>query len=122
MKRCLNCNRECDDNTFFCPMCGTRLAEVNYELNEIRETKSLAVCALVFAFVFPFVGVILSIIGLVKYKNKDNRTLVLIGIICGTVMMIANAIINMYYTKQILPEILEFFEGVIAESSSAIPY
>ena len=73
MKYCSKCGQELSDDAAFCIACGQAVDSIKVEvsLKEVEETATLANCAYVFAFLFPFVGFILGIIGVCKYKKKS---------------------------------------------------
>ena len=58
------------------------------------ESSGIATCALVFAFLFPIVGLILGIVGLNKYKNPSYRSSCTAAIIISIVVWIISAIIS----------------------------
>ncbi len=58
-----------------------------------EESAALVVCALVFAFIIPLVGLILGIIGLVKYKRNYRGMCVAATVISAVLIAISLAIV-----------------------------
>ena len=73
MKYCSNCGHELSEDAAFCSACGqvVESAKVEVSIKGVEQTATLANCAYVFAFLFPFVGFVLGIIGVCKYKKKS---------------------------------------------------
>lgn len=57
MKYCSNCGKEVSDKAMVCPNCGCRIEGENS-----GNLSTLAIVGFVFAFLFPVVGLIISII------------------------------------------------------------
>lgn len=76
---CSKCGNEIDNEALICPKCGCATANmVNMNAQkaaaaQTEETSTLATCAIVFAILMPIVGLILGIIGTVKYKNEAYK-------------------------------------------------
>lgn len=76
---CSKCGNEIDNEALICPKCGCATANmVNMNAQkaaaaQTEETSTLATCAIVFAILMPIVGLILGIIGTVKYKNEKYK-------------------------------------------------
>ena len=83
---CKNCGKEIDDKAVVCPYCG-----VQTENLPVQRSKSngLAVLGLVFAFLIPIVGLILSAIGRVNTTKGDtDYGLATAGIVISILWMI----------------------------------
>lgn len=52
------------------------------------ESPALGILSIVFAFIWPFVGMILGIVGLAKLKEKPNRTKCIIGLVLSVVFLV----------------------------------
>jgi len=137
MKYCEKCGAQLDDSATFCSFCGNFVSknvqeanpQVNYEQSNVQqpqangtkymvetnEGKALGICSIVFAFISPFVGVILGIIGLCTYKTNASKRLARIGLILSIVMAVLNVVV--YLT--LIPYFVEIFESIL---SSAYPY
>ncbi len=87
MKYCSKCGKEIMDEAVICVHCGCQVERIgaqnnafvqpqtiiSTEANQPSESKTLLSCAIIFAFLMPIVGIILGIVGLVKYKSADLR-------------------------------------------------
>ena len=88
--QCKKCGKELNENAITCPICGTPVVEkenIEEKLNNItnsskeNENNGIALAGLLFSIFFGIIGLIISIIGLIKSKkvNNDGRTLAIIG-------------------------------------------
>lgn len=96
MKYCSKCGQELSDDAAFCIACGQAVDSIKVEvsLKEVEETATLANCAYVFAFLFPFVGFILGIIGVCKYKKKSYfRSKCFVAIITSIVVSLVISLV-----------------------------
>ena len=95
--KCKACGKEMDGDTKFCPSCGAAQGEAAQK--NIYDTF----CILGLAFgiisnfynffgVLNFVGVILSIIGLINCKNKKMRAYAVVGICLGVLSIVLMSI------------------------------
>ena len=77
MKYCIFCGEKIEEDSEFCPNCGAkqeRITVTNEEINASgEETNTIAILAIVFAFVFTIVGLILGIIGMNKAKQMKGK-------------------------------------------------
>lgn len=78
MKYCIFCGEKIEEDSEFCPNCGAkqeRITVTNEEINASNnnDASNLSIIALIFAFVFPIVGLILGIIGMSKAKNMSGK-------------------------------------------------
>lgn len=120
MKYCTNCGKQLREDEVFCSECGNavnaapqqpiygqqpyspqqapqfqqpvQVQQPPYSQVE-EEKKTLATCALVFAFIMPIVGLILGIIGTVKYKSEKLKKQCIIAIPVSIVVWIINALV-----------------------------
>lgn len=58
-----------------------------------RESSSTANCALLFAFLIPIVGLILGIVGTVKYKTPKFKTRCIIAIVVSILIWLISFVI-----------------------------
>ena len=76
---CQKCGKEINNDAVICVGCGCpvnqeKAAAIFTPQKPVRESKDLANCALIFAFVAPIVGLILGIIGTCKYKTPSLKS------------------------------------------------
>lgn len=111
---CKNCGKQLEDYAAFCPDCGTSTrgqSSVNSQpqqqpqywaqpQNQYQQQRngynenSIAIIGFVFAFLFPLVGLICSIIGYKNSKNGGaNGGLALAGIIISAIWFVLIIII-----------------------------
>ena len=98
MKHCPKCGAQLADDDDYCYFCGNKLEEEIVERTEASfshiensseqyrnnyDNNTPAVVGFVMSFIFPIVGLVLSIIGLKNSKrlNGKNRSLAIAGII-----------------------------------------
>lgn len=103
---CGNCGNKVEDGTKFCPFCGSRLASAGSSGNADFETthysestrqnasdgsqKTLAIVGIILAFLFPLIGLIVSIVARSNARqagDQSSANLAKIGIILGAVMI-----------------------------------
>lgn len=124
MKYCQNCGKEANDAAKFCEYCGNQfnLVRINEQENtnnsnvinnlnngsnninvnnqnqsNINESNTMGICAIVFAFVIPLVGLILSIMILATKKDYTTRKYGKIGLIISIITFIINVTITIIY-------------------------
>lgn len=101
---CQNCGNEINDNAVVCPKCGCPTennsnnfsaapAASNAPVIENGEKRTLADCALVFSFLMPIVGLILGIIGTIKYRTAKLKNKCIAAIPISIVVWIISALI-----------------------------
>lgn len=113
---CNNCGKQVNDDTTFCPYCGTDISETAAsaaqpiaaqtaqptdnspapEASTAQQPNTIAIVGFVFAFLFPLVGLICSIIGCVRAvkNNATNKGLAIAGIVISAVWGIAEFIFS----------------------------
>ncbi|MCC8016134.1 MAG: zinc ribbon domain-containing protein [Clostridiales bacterium] len=79
---CEKCGNEINDSAAVCHKCGCPVENNNFSPTSVSsgapiikdgEKRTLADCAIVFSVLFPIVGLILGIIGTVKYKTAKLK-------------------------------------------------
>ena len=108
MKYCSNCVNQVDVSVAFCTNCGNAVDQQPVAAqpqpqpqpqwqapSNNEEKKGLATCALVLAFLMPFVGLVLGIVGAIKYKTSKLKTQCIIAIPVSIVAWILWAMIMM---------------------------
>lgn len=92
MKYCSKCGKEIMDEAIVCPGCGCAVAgnpatQFSHQKSPWQsETPTLANCAVAFAILMPFVGIILGIIGTLKYQDEALKNRCVRAIIGGAFM------------------------------------
>ena len=80
MKYCKACGKEIEDDTRYCPSCGTEqyMNNIMPDHPVYRETKPMdeevgigAIMLAIFGFIIPFIGIIGAIIMLATGKSKS---------------------------------------------------
>jgi preprotein translocase subunit SecG len=103
---CGNCGNKVEDGTKFCPFCGSKLTSagssgnVDFETTHYSEStrqnasdgsqKTLAIVGIILAFLFPLIGLIVSIVARSNARQAGDQSsahLAKIGIILGAVMI-----------------------------------
>lgn len=67
--------------------------------NKSEEKDTLANCALIFAVIGPTIGLILGIIGTVKYKNEAYKKKSITAIILSPIMLVVYYVILFLVTQ-----------------------
>lgn len=102
MAFCTKCGNEIPDDSSFCSVCGQPVGDVvqvqapatqqteyyGSQPAQKPEGKALAICALVFSILLPFVGLILGIIGMAVSKDESNKKMSLIALIIAAVLVV----------------------------------
>ena len=102
---CSKCGKEIDDSAVVCIHCGCSVEKtqqpsyvpVTDAPSEVDtgEKPTLANCAMAFAFLMPIIGLILGIVGIVKYKNEKYKKQCVVAIPVSIVVWIIVAFIMM---------------------------
>ncbi len=114
---CKNCGKELLDNSAFCSNCGSPQSTIDRVDNNTviqEETKLWWILSIVFAFLINWLGIVFGIIGLVTYKNQENRKLSLVGLVISVVIFIISMIVYIFifrhFMDQLIPKIEELIE------------
>ena len=89
MSFCMNCGAKLNDGDAFCATCGSAVNSIpgvqNTNINNVKtiETgnKPLAIIAMVFAFIFPPLGLILAIAAVIVNRRTDCKTLSIVALV-----------------------------------------
>lgn len=79
MKYCIFCGEKLEDNVGYCPKCGGKQERISCSNDEINysggsnETNTMAILAIVFTFVFTFLGLVFGIVGMSKAKQMNGK-------------------------------------------------
>lgn len=107
MKKCEYCGSNVENGALYCPHCGASKFKVEEKLptaptaqtegyNRSEQhnqsggsnVNALAFCAIIFAIIQPFIGLILSIFALAKYKDESNRKVSKIALWISVILLI----------------------------------
>lgn len=102
---CQKCGNEINDMAVICPNCGCSTENeipkpqpeqsvTNADSVVNGEKSTLATAALVFSFLMPIVGLILGIVGAVKYKTEKYKKQSIVAIPLSIVVWFVVMIIN----------------------------
>lgn len=95
MKYCRNCGNQMEDSEFVCPHCGMR-EEV--PAPPVSSTNAMAVAGFVCAFFMPLLGLIFSIIGLVKVKEyHSGKGFAIAGIVISALIWLMSLVLILCY-------------------------
>lgn len=85
---CSKCGKEINDEAVVCVHCGCAVARGRH------ESGALAILSIVFAFVFPFIGYVLGLIGIARYRTLSYRrmSIVATGIVTMEIIILALAL------------------------------
>lgn len=70
MSYCPRCGKELPEDAAFCPACGL---PVNTIGQTPAESGALTVWAMIFAFLIPVLGLVLSLVGMFRYKSLQMK-------------------------------------------------
>ncbi len=97
---CSECGKQIDENQSSCPNCGVLLNNHIFvqspragQSTDIVENGSIAICAMIFSFLFPPIGVVLGILGLNKQRSKTNINLCRTAIVISVILTIVYVVI-----------------------------
>ena len=97
---CSECGKQIDQNQSSCPNCGALLNHHIFkqfpnavQSTDIVENGSIAICAMIFSFLFPPMGIVLGILGLKKQRSKTNINLCKTAIVISVILAIVYVII-----------------------------
>lgn len=81
-KFCTNCGNQLIDEAAFCPKCGVMANTNNNVNNNSNKTNGFAIAGLILSFFTTILGLVFSIIGLVKSKTtNDGKPLAIVGLV-----------------------------------------
>lgn len=97
---CSECGKQINENQSSCSNCGALLNQHIFmqspretSSTDIVENGSIAICAMIFSFLFPPLGIILGILGLKKQRSKTNINLCKVAIVISVILTIVYVII-----------------------------
>ena len=94
--------------------------KLDYQSTTEQKTCIWSILSIIFAFLIPLLGILFSIIALVKIKNESNlkgKGLAIAGLIVGGILLIpAFSILSLYLAAYIDPEVV-LEEGCIISRS-----
>ena len=96
-KYCPNCGSENKLNSKFCPDCGKEYEPEIKKDDDRQPVNEMAATGLLFAFLFPLLGLIFSLVGLERSKtmNGDRRGEAIAGIIISIVFLVISFFLGM---------------------------
>lgn len=107
---CRNCGSEISANASVCPYCGvpTDNSANNYAPAQKQGTNTLAIVGFVFSFLITIVGLICSIIGLVKAKEYggNGKGLAIAGIIISVVTFVLTLVLEIVVLNNAMTHLL----------------
>ncbi len=98
---CIECGRLIPLSASVCTECGApqhkkdaapAAANTTVIVNESRLSDSIAVCAMIFGFLLPPVGLIFSIIGIISYGPGMNKKMSIAALIISVIVGVAMGI------------------------------
>lgn len=101
-KFCSKCGKEVGKTDAFCQYCGGQIAEevkaekvTKVETSEGNPNNGMAVAGFILSFFVPLLGLIFSIVGVVKSRNLNGagKGLAIAGIIISAVSMVISSFI-----------------------------
>lgn len=113
---CSNCGNKVGVDDLFCNKCGNKIEkdipkkEIPMQMDipqydrPVKEDKTTAILAIVFALLFPIVGFIFGIMGLRKYKTQNYRVMSMIGIVLAILSVVFNFIYIMKFGNPLTNE------------------
>ena len=107
-KFCSNCGKKIEKNDSFCQYCGNKVVEEvtveKVENTEVTPRNGMALAGFILSFFVSVLGLIFSIIGLVKSKNLngDRRGLVIAGIIISAISIVFSIFFYIIYFAAII--------------------
>jgi uncharacterized membrane protein YvbJ len=92
---CTSCGKEINDQAIACPECGAPTKNFNEQSVEKvakaeKKFNGLSIAGFVCAFIFPFLGLLFSIIGLVIAckKQEAGKGLAIAGIVISVAFLV----------------------------------
>lgn len=84
MKLCAHCGKEITDKAAICPECGFP-AELTVEQ---ERTPDIINFALAFSLLVPIIGLVLGIVGALKYKKHRSKCVTAIIVSIGAIILL----------------------------------
>ncbi len=116
---CNNCGRDIDNDSIYCPYCGSEQSLNNtFYQNDRRydnrnvykpESKVIPNLALIFGIFGGVLGLVFAIIGLVTCKSSSSRVKCAIAIILFFVWLIVYFFVFVYFLQYFMQFIGEYF-------------
>lgn len=100
MKYCEKCGAQIRDESVVCPYCGCTVRGAEEE-----EDSTIATLAIVFGALGGWLGLVLGLVGLSKYKSEKYRKQCKIGIILFVVWVVLGVIIAIVFYATIFGSI-----------------
>lgn len=116
MKYCPYCGAEIQNDAQSCPNCGKNVTTSPFDEqlnptqnNNVGKINTMCIVGFVLSFLMPLLGLIFSIIGLIRSKRNGERGfgLAIAGIAISIAMFIANYLINMYVLMPMLEQLMQ---------------
>lgn len=86
MKYCRNCGHPMHDDEMYCGECGQPVnGSVKTSSQPEQNYHWAAICALVFGILGGWLAFVFGIIGLIKCKEKSEKTMCIIGMVLAAV-------------------------------------
>ena len=105
---CKNCGHELQDNSEFCVYCGARQGSNNVNG---KDSSTLALLSIIFAFVQPIVGLILGIVGVLQGKSSKSKKMAIVGLILSFIMLFVYLILTFVFLDRMLEKIYELIDS-----------
>ncbi|MCX5775575.1 MAG: zinc-ribbon domain-containing protein [Firmicutes bacterium] len=101
MPFCRNCGKELSEKDVYCPSCGAaRLNQNEKPKNASDYSETLGIVAIILAFIWPLIAIVLSAVGLSvanKWSNAHAKHLNTIAIILATSLMLIHFVIGFLF-------------------------
>ena len=112
---CYNCGKEIADSAIACVYCGKPvITEKEKEEQKKVQSPVLWIISMVFAFINPFIGIILSLVGSFKYKDEDNKKKSTSALMISSGMILAQAVVFVYGFAVVMQILKPFIDTFIA--------
>lgn len=112
---CYNCGKEIADSAVACVYCGKPvITEKPAEEKVKKQSPVLWILSMVYAFISPFIGLILGLVGSFVYKDEINKKRSVSAMIVNGSAVLTQAVVSAYgfaITMQILKP---FIDTVVA--------
>jgi len=110
MKICNKCNTLVKDDELLCPNCGYNMLN---DYISINNKNRCAIIGFILSFLFPPMGLILSIIGLCKVKKyQHGKGFAIAGIVISIIMIVLIILMLIFLYELLYIILISFFEGM----------